>query len=519
LTPKPGFLPTDHVVNADPNITGQLLAGGAADAPAVVCGKRSVSRGELRTATHRWGRWLVEHNATSGECVGIWAENSLFFVTAYLGAIRAGCCAVPFQLESNENTFVSIVRRTGMKRLLISARFRPRVEPWATALGVRLDDENAALPSPPGVSFTWPSIDSARDPAAIMFTSGSTGEAKGVVVSHRNIECNTRDIAEYLGLSPDDRTMVVLPFYYCYGTSLLHTHLMAGASLVLNNRFMFPEKVLDEMEEESCTGFAGVPSTYQILLRKTRFANRRFPALRWLQQAGGKLPNAFIREIREAFPQVKFFTMYGQTEATARMSYLPPERLDDKLGSIGKGLPHTRLEVLNDDGSQVRPGSDEIGEIVASGDNITLGYWNDPEETERYFRGGKLFTGDMARVDADGFLFIVERGRDFIKAMGNRVSPKEIEEVLCEMPEIVEAAVIGVPDELWGEAIKAYLTTARDDQITAENIRSHCMKRLPNFKVPQHVEFLPRLPKTANGKVAKEVLRKMAACGCAKSDQ
>jgi acyl-CoA synthetase (AMP-forming)/AMP-acid ligase II len=166
------------------------------------------------------------------------------------------------------------------------------------------------------------------------------------------------------------------------------------------------------------------------------------------------------------------------------------------------------LEVLKEDGSPVCPGSEEVGEIVASGDNITLGYWNDQEETERYFRGGRLFTGDMARVDADGFIFIVERGRDFIKAMGNRVSPKEIEEVLCEMPAIVEAAVIGVPDELWGEAIAAYLTTARPDEITAEDVRLHCLKRLPNFKVPQRVEFLPRLPKTANGKVAKEELRK-----------
>ena len=156
--------------------------------------------------------------------------------------------------------------------------------------------------------------------------------------------------------------------------------------------------------------------------------------------------------------------MYGQTEATARLSYLPPELLDDKLGSIGKGLPGSRLEVLKEDGTPVRPGSDEIGEIVASGENITLGYWNDAEETGRYFRDGKLYTGDMARVDADGFIFIVERARDFIKAMGNRVSPKEIEEVLSEMPEVVEAAVIGVPDEIWGEAIKAYLTTAKPGQ-------------------------------------------------------
>lgn len=497
--------------DVDSNIAALILSGAAADSPAVFFGARTISHGELRAMAHSWARLLLDQGAAPRECVGIWAENSPFFIAAYLGTIRAGCCAVPFQLESGEKGFASIADRIGMKRLLISSRFRPRVEPWAAPLGIELADENAALPPPPDDSFTWPTVDPARDPAAIMFTSGSTGEPKGVVVSHRNIECNSRDIIDYLGLSPDDRTMVVLPFYYCYGTSLLHSHLMAGASMALNNSFMFPEKVLDDMEQKNCTGFAGVPSTYQILLRKTRFARRKFPALRWLQQAGGKLPNPFIREIHDCLPHVRFFTMYGQTEATARLSYLPPERLDDKLGSIGKGLPHTKLEVLKEDGTPVTPGSEEIGEIAASGENITLGYWKDPEETRRYFRDGKLFTGDLAQVDRDGFIFIVERARDFIKAMGNRVSPKEIEEVLSEMPEVVEAAVIGVSDELWGEAVKAYLTCARPDQLTAEDVRQHCMKRLPNFKIPQYIEFLPRLPKTVNGKVAKEELRKLAA--------
>ncbi len=281
---------------------------------------------------------------------------------------------------------------------------------------------------------------------------------------------------EYLDLTADNRTMAVLPLYYCYGTSLLHTHLKAGASLVFNNRFMFPEKVLDEMVEKKCTGFAGVPSTYQILLRRTHFAKRSFPALRWLQQAGGKLPNPYIQEIRRAFPQVRLYVMYGQTEATARLSYLPPELLDEKLGSIGKGLPGSRLEVLKEDGTPVRPGADEVGEIVASGDSITPGYWNDAEETARFFRNGRLFTGDMARVDRDGFIFIVERARDFIKAMGNRVSPKEIEEVLSQIPQVVEAAVIGVPDEIWGEAVKAYLTTIKPGQLSVEDVRNHCLR-------------------------------------------
>jgi acyl-CoA synthetase (AMP-forming)/AMP-acid ligase II len=219
------------------------------------------------------------------------------------------------------------------------------------------------------------------------------------------------------------------------------------------------------------------------------------------------LPNPLIHEIRRAHPAVRLFIMYGQTEATARLSYLPPERLEDKLGSIGRGLPHTRLEVLRPDGTPVASGSDEVGEIVASGENVTPGYWNAPAETARYFRDGRLYTGDMARVDADGFLFVVERARDFIKPMGHRVGPKEVEEVLAEMPEVVESAVIGVPDDLWGEAVKAFVVTARPGQLTAGDVQEHCQKRLPNYKVPRQVEFVAALPKTSNGKVDKESLK------------
>ncbi len=288
------------------------------------------------------------------------------------------------------------------------------------------------------------------DLAALMFTSGSTGEPKGVMVTHRNIACNTRDIVEYLELSSSDRALVILPFYYCFGLSVLHTHLAVGASVVIHNQFMYPERALQVLKERACTGLAGVPSTYQILLRRSRFKGSQFPSLRWLQQAGGKLPNACIREIAESFSQVRFFVMYGQTEATARLSYLPPDRIHDKLGSIGRGLPSTRLEVLGTDGRPVRPGSDEVGEIVASGENITRGYWNDPGETAKYFRGGKLYTGDLARVDADGFIYVVERERDIIKSGGNRISAKEVEDAIAELQDVIEVAVVGASHQILG---------------------------------------------------------------------
>lgn len=492
------------------NLADAILAGGKADELAVLAGQDGVTYEHLRIAAGRWDGWLRAAGLGAGDRVGLFAENSPFFVAAHLGIIRAGCCSVPFPTDCSPSTFERIVVSTGMKRILVSERFAGTIQPAAARLGVELTVNRGEPP------LAQQGIENARevDPkthlAAIMFTSGSTGDPKGVALTHHNIFVNTQDILSYTGIRADDRAMVVLPFSYCYGMSLLYSHLMAGGSVVLNNRFLFAEKVLDEIAEKSCTGLAGVPATYQILLRKTRFARREFPSLRWLQQAGGRLPNPLIEEIRQAFPSVKLFIMYGQTEATARLSYLPPERLDDKLGSIGRGLPHTRLEVLRPDGVPVMPGSDEVGEIVASGENIAGGYWADPNETRRYFRDGRLYTGDMARVDADGFIFVVERARDFIKAMGYRVGPKEVEDVLAEMPEIVESAVVGVPDELWGEAVKAFVVLTRPGQLTAEHVRSHCLLRLPNYKVPHQIEFLPALPKTGNGKIDKMKLRRLA---------
>jgi acyl-CoA synthetase (AMP-forming)/AMP-acid ligase II len=285
---------------------------------------------------------------------------------------------------------------------------------------------------------------------------------------------------------------------------------MAGGSVVLNNSFkLYPETVLQEMQQKECTGFAGVPSTYQILLRKSRFREMSFPSLRWFQQAGGKLPDPQIAELLASFPEVRYFLMYGQTEGTARLSYLPPEHLADKLGSIGRGLPSTRLEVLKPDGQAVVPGSDETGEIVASGANITLGYWNDPAETAKYFRKGRLHTGDIARVDADGFIYVVERERDMIKSGGNRVSAKEIEDVIAGLPEVVEVAVLGMPHELLGEAIQAFIVAAPEYEITPESVQKHCRNRLPAFKVPESVVFLKNMPHNSSGKILKLKLKEM----------
>ena len=345
-----------------------------------------------------------------------------------------------------------------------------------------------------------------NDLAALVFTSGSTGQPRGVMVSHANIIANTDSIVSYLSLTERDRIMAVLPFHYCYGASLLHTHLRVGGEVVVDNRFMYPETVLQRMIDTRCTGFAGVPSHFQILLRNSSLRKKQFPDLRYVQQAGGNLAPTFIRELKEALPNTQVFIMYGQTEATARLSYLPPESLEAKLGSIGKGIPGVTLRVLNDEGREVRPG--EVGEIVAEGANVTLGYWRAPQESEEMFRNGALYTGDLAKVDEDGFIYIVDRAKDFLKCRGEKVSCRQIEEVLLEFDELVEAAVIGIPDDVLGEAVKAFVVPrARETNGLKERVASFCKNRMPPHHLPKQIFVLPSLPKSSSGKVVKTTLK------------
>lgn len=488
------------------NVADLMLSAGEADALALLQESEKTSYAELRCRVWGVASRVAALDGDVGDRVALSVENGTFFVAAYLGIIHAGRVAVPLNPQWHTDTLTQVMASAAPTALLASRRQAARLRRTQAASLCPLVAEDEVAPcerKPDAVQ-----VNAAQALAALMFTSGSTGEPKGVMVTHRNIECNTRDVVDYVGLTAADRAMLVLPLHYCFGLSVLHTHLLAGASVVINNQFLYPEAVLQDMHAKSCTGLAGVPSTYQILLRKSRFKAMDFPSLRWLQQAGGRLPNPCIEELRRAFPQVRFFTMYGQTEATARLSFLPPERLEDKLGSIGRGLPSARLEVLKSDGSPAVPGSEEAGEIVAAGDNVCAGYWNDPEETARYFRDGKLYTGDLARVDSEGFIFIVDRERDMIKSGGNRISAKEIEDVICEVSDVVEAAVIGVPDELMGEAIAAFVVLTPHAQIDAEAILLHCRKRLPAFKVPHQCLALDRLPHNSSGKVIKHALRK-----------
>ncbi len=487
------------------NTADYLLETGRDDAVAVIANKVEHSYRDLRMASARLVGELLAAGAQPGDRIGILGNNSFFWVAAYCAALKLGAVVVPYATTLPVETVGAMQSFVRCKLMLADRRAHRR---YAAALPPDLPVVFEDALDRPGPS-NWPEdrfCDDSAD-AAFMFTSGTTGEPRAVRISHRNIQANTASIIEYLELTSAERMMVVLPFYYCFGTSLLHTHLRAGGCLVLANSFLYPEVVLDLMEAAECTGFAGVPSTYQTLLRNSSFPKRRMKSLRKAQQAGGKLQSILIEELIAAIPNGKLYVMYGQTEATARLSYLPPEMLATKLGSIGRGIPGVTLCVIGEDGNEVRPG--EVGEIYAWGKNISPGYLDEPEASAEKFADGALLTGDLATIDEDGYIFVVDRKADFIKSYGYRVSSQQIESCIVELPAVVSVAVIGEPDLTRGEAIKAFVVLRNGAQITANDIIAHCARRLTNYMVPREVVFIDHLPTNAHGKIVKAELRQI----------
>jgi acyl-CoA synthetase (AMP-forming)/AMP-acid ligase II len=462
-------------------------------------GVEEISFKDLHSECLIMASWLKKENGT-GKNIIILSANNLFMLKTYLAVIKSGNVCIPLDPNIEQSNFEYISDLTEPSMILLTENIRKRLDLDAYQCVLPADIENIeSLKSSESFQDTDP-----EKCAEIIFTSGSTGEPKGVMISHKNLIANTRSIVEYLQLNGNDRMLVVLPFYYCYGLSLLHTHLRVGGSIVFNNSFIFLGKVIQDLLQYKCTGFAGIPSHFQILLRKSdTFKKTHFPDLKYVTQAGGKLATIFMDEFREAHPDIRFIVMYGQTEATARLSWLPPELLDERRGSMGRGIPGVELIVVNDKGEKIKPG--EIGEVIARGDNVMMGYFHDEEGTRKAIRKGWLHTGDLGTVDKDGYIYLTARSKEILKVRGKRVSPKEIEAVILAIPGIIDCTITGIEDEIEGEKLKASVVVRKDykESLTEEEIKHHCSEHLALFKIPQVWEIKDNLTITATGKKIK----------------
>ncbi len=463
-------------------------------------GKEEISFNELNRSSLELASWLNKEVGHDKHIILI-SVNNVFFLVSYLAIIKSGNICIPLDPSIEKENFSYISELTDPAMLFFTRDIARRLDTGSER--IIFPDTLSEYKS--GVMKQAESEFDREKCAEIIFTSGSTGKPKGVMISHKNLIANTESIIKYLKLTQDDRMLVVLPFYYCYGLSLLHTHLRAGGSVVFNNSFIFIGGIIRDLLEQKCTGFAGVPSHYQILLRKSdSFRQSEFPDLKYVTQAGGKLAPIFIDEFRESFPEIKFFVMYGQTEATARLSYLPPDMYDEKKGSMGKGIPDVELRVVDENGVDIKPG--ETGEVIARGDNIMMGYFADKEGTDLTIRNGWLYTGDLGTVDKDGYIYLTARKKEIIKVRGKRISPKEIEAVILELTEVIDCSIEGVEDNIEGEMLKATVIIRKDarDIITRESIMKHCSKHLAQFKVPQVYIIQEELTISPTGKKIKK---------------
>lgn len=324
-------------------------------------------------------------------------------------------------------------------------------------------------------------------------------------MTQENLMSNNRAIVKYAHLKSSDKIICVLPIYYIYGLSLVISHFIVGGTVIIETRFAYPNVLLDAIEKYCATGFAGVSSHYIMLLNMSNLANRKLPSLRYFMQAGDKMPPDVAKRLALLFPKKKLYLMYGQTEASPRISYLDPSLVPRKAGSVGKPIEGVRVKIVNVRGKECKEG--EEGEITVKGANIMAGYWNNPVQTNTALKKGWLYTGDIGFKDPDGDIFIVGRKKDFIKIGGNRISPAQIEDMVSRLKGIMENVALSFKDPVLGERLKLFVTLVPGSKLEREQIIRFCKANLPAYGVPRDVVVLKNMPKNSLGKIDRESLR------------
>jgi acyl-CoA synthetase (AMP-forming)/AMP-acid ligase II len=513
-----------------PRVSLPALLRNAADRapeqPAFIRRGVTTTYAELDRDSDRLAGSLRELGITRGDRVALVLDGQVEYLIAYYAILKSGAAVVPLCPDTRAGTLgyalghceACAVILDGKNTALLDGAGR-ELSALKHVLSVgrpRIDSRDglAVQELAPLVAQGQPYVDAGagdEDLASIVYTSGTTGRPKGVMLAHQNLLANIRSIVQYLELSATDRAGMVLPFFYVYGNSVLHTHIAVGGTIVMLGSMAFPTAVLQGIAEHRCTGLSGVPSTFARLIQVSGLEQYDLQSLRYVTQAGGPMTAALTEKLKRAIPKVEIFVMYGQTEASARLSYLPPEHLERKLGSAGVAIPGVTLKIVDKAGEEVPRG--EIGEIVATGENVMLGYWRDPEATAHTLRPEGLRTGDLGSMDDEGFLYIVSRKTDMIKSGAHRIGPQEIEDVVERLPEVAQCAAVGVPDELLGEAIVAFVVPATGAQLQPKAVLRFCHQHLPRFKMPGHVRVVSHLPRTPTGKLRRSELKEWFATG------
>ena len=483
---------------------------------ALVAGDTHLTYAEIDRRANALAATLVARGVERGDRVLVFADNGPEAVVAFWAALKANAVVSMINPQTKADKLAYILTDSGAKALVTQAKLAPiyraaiaRAPDLAATIvaGNPAGGWDEAIARDPGGPPRRESID--VDLAAIIYTSGSTGDPKGVMLTHRNMLTASTSITTYLENREDDVILGVLPLAFDYGLYQMIMAFQVGARLVLEKSFAFPHDLLSRVVTEGVTGFPGVPTIFAMLAEMDSLSSWDFSKIRYVTNTAAALPTKHITMLRELFPEARIYSMYGLTECK-RCTYLPPEDLERKPTSVGIAIPNTELWVVDENDRRLGP--NEVGQLVIRGATVMAGYWRKPEETAKKLRPGPipgervLYTGDYCRLDEEGYLHFVGRMDDVIKSRGEKVAPKEVENAIVDIHGVKEAAVVGVPDALLGQAVKAFVVLERGASIEAKDIERECMRRLESFMVPKHVVFVDALPKTTTGKINKQGL-------------
>lgn len=492
---------------------------------ALVCGKHRITYSEIDARSNTLAQHLAAAGIARGDRVVIFADNTVETVVSFWAALKANavvcivnpltksnklayllgdCLPAALITDSHLHTVFADPARScaSLRRVIVSGPIDdaglaelPHAVRWAAAA-----EGGGAAPARSCIDI---------DLAAIVYTSGSTGDPKGVMLTHRNMMTACASISSYLELREDEVILNVLPLAFDYGLYQMIMAFRAGARLVLERSFAFPAQILGLVTAEKVTGFPGVPTIFATLSELKSLKDHDLSSIRYVTNTAAALPVKHILMLKDLFPSARIYSMYGLTECK-RCTYLPPEDLERKPLSVGIAIPNTEMWIVDADDRRVGP--EVVGQLVIRGATVMKGYWGKPEATAKKLKPGPLpgeqvlYTGDFCRMDAEGYLYFVGRGDEIIKSRGEKVAPKEVESALVNIPGVSEAAVIGVPDELLGQAVKAFVVMELGKIISEKELQRECQKRLENFMVPKHIVIVPSLPRTDTGKLSKSTL-------------
>jgi acyl-CoA ligase (AMP-forming) (exosortase A-associated) len=511
----------------------ETTANTGPDAPSLTDRSQTLTYTQVAQAVEATACGLLEHGLRRGDRVAVWLPKRNEKVIALYGAMRAGGIAVPVNTHLKAPQVAHILRDSDARVLVTTATRLSDLTREIPALGgvrvVVTVDDPVTVRVPQCVTLEWGELLSAGpqarppiidvDVAALFYTSGSTGKPKGVVLTHRNMVVGARSVSSYLRNTHEDRILSVLSFSFDYGFSQLSTAFAVGASVVMLD-YLLPQEVMLMLERERITGLAAVPPIW-IQLADLKWPESASDNLRYITNSGGTMPQATLAKLRQALPKTQVFLMYGLTEAF-RSTYLPPEEVDRRPDSIGKAIPGAEILVLRPDGMPCAAG--ELGELVHRGALVSLGYWNDPERTAERFRPvpspatGRpypelaVWSGDIVRRDAEGFLYFIGRHDEMIKTSGYRVSPTEIEEEAYATGLVADAVALGIPHPSLGQVIVLVVSAPTGIGADSDTLLAALRRRLPRYMVPTFIKWRDSLPRTANGKFDRSRLRTELNC-------